>query len=658
MKYTLAMLLALIFAVPAIFASEVSTDQLEQQAWHVAVESAAKSIVQIRTIGGLDQVGKTLISQGPTTGLIVSTDGYIVSSAFNFAGQPSSILVRLASGKQLPAELVARDKNRLLVLLKIEAETPLPVAEAAITEEIRVGQWSIAVGRTFHDDEVNVSVGIVSGLNRRYGRVIQTDASISVANYGGPLVDVYGRTMGVLVPMAPSGGGSSDGQELAGAEYYDSGIGFAVPISHVMSVLDRWKLGEDLLPGKLGVGLVAGPTAIALPKIAAVWPGSPAAVAGWKTDDLIVSINGQQTQTQSQLRFQIVPLYAGDTVSVTIRRGEEEFESEITLAGEMAAYQQAFLGVLPARQGKTDEKIGILVRNVWPNSPAAEAGLQAGDLLKAINDKELKSFDKVLETMDSLPPDESVKLTISRDEKELTLSAKLGQLPSEILSRDQLASSDGKQEPDSNAELQPLKLPEFAQEAKFYASEGEGELANGLLLWLGDGSEADDQQLLQAWQEICQRDQMILLIAHPASETGWNSEDLAYLDRLASAARRRWQLDSQRVVVGGIEKAGQLAYALAFAKKKDFSGAIGIDAPLPRSLKIPSNRPGSRLAILAVESQDSTFAPLIRNDLERLGKAGYPASWLQTSARDDNRSVLEADLADSLGRWIDGLDRF
>jgi serine protease Do len=218
MKYLTVTLLAMVVANPVALAAEVDVDQLEQQSWQAAVEESAKSIVQIRTVGGLSRVGRTLLALGPTTGVIVSSDGYIVSSAFNFAGQPNSILVGLASGEQLPAELIASDKNRLLVLLKVETDAPLPVAEVAAEKEIKVGQWSIAVGRTFHKNEVNVSVGIISGLNRRHGRVIQTDASISVANYGGPLVDVYGRTMGILVPMATIVAGG-DNEELAGAEF-------------------------------------------------------------------------------------------------------------------------------------------------------------------------------------------------------------------------------------------------------------------------------------------------------------------------------------------------------------------------------------------------------------------------------------------------------
>ena len=89
-----------------------------------------------------------------------------------------------------------------------------------------VGQWTIAVGRTFNQKEPNISVGVLSATNRIWSTAIQTDAKISPANYGGPLIDSRGRVLGVLVPLSPQ----KQGGEIAGAEWYDSGIGFAVPL--------------------------------------------------------------------------------------------------------------------------------------------------------------------------------------------------------------------------------------------------------------------------------------------------------------------------------------------------------------------------------------------------------------------------------------------
>ena len=125
------------------------------------------------------------------------------------------------------------------MLLKVDVEEKLPVPEAVPESEIHVGQWAIALGRTFDTAQPNMSVGIVSGLNRIWGKAMQTDAKISPSNYGGPLVDIRGRVLGVLVPLSPD-----KHEDVAGVEWYDSGIGFAVPLAHVNTVLPRLSEGR------------------------------------------------------------------------------------------------------------------------------------------------------------------------------------------------------------------------------------------------------------------------------------------------------------------------------------------------------------------------------------------------------------------------------
>src|SRR5260221_14055120 len=134
----------------------------EERAMKAAVARVTPSVVRIETVGGLERVGQILIGTGPTTGLVVSTDGFIVSSAFNFVQKPDSILVTLDDGSRHPAKLVATDHSRMLVLLKVETDASLSVPEAVPEKEMRVGQWALAVGRTFEPSQANVSVGIVS----------------------------------------------------------------------------------------------------------------------------------------------------------------------------------------------------------------------------------------------------------------------------------------------------------------------------------------------------------------------------------------------------------------------------------------------------------------------------------------------------------------
>lgn len=657
MKYLCSLMIAgatLLSASP-IFA-EPNLAELEQQALNDAASAVEDSVVQIRTIGGLDRVGKTLISDGPTTGLIISADGYIVSSAFNFANQPSSILVRLADGKQLAAELVGRDKNRMLVLLKVNSDRALPVPTAVKPADIRVGQWAIALGRTFSGASVDISVGIVSATNRKYGRAIQTDANVSVANYGGPLVDIFGRVLGVLVPMSPQSSGGAE-TELAGAQYYDSGIGFAVPLSHVLSILERWKEQPELLPGKLGIGMKSGDAHVTAPKLTSIWPNSPADEAGWQSGDLIVAINDQAVATQAQLRFQIMPRYADDTLRVTLKRDDEQIETSVTLTGKLPLYRHAFLGILPNSSSDGD-KSGAIVGVVWPESPAAQAGIQTGDRITKLGETKITNSNALRTSLLASHPGQTVGIEVTRGDEQLQLTAKLATMPQAILSPTDLADyRDDVTQLDEQPKLKELKVPEFSQVSVYASPTLPAKQSAGLLLWLGDGDKQSNQALADQWLATCQRGGYSLLIAAPAEQGNWTSSDLDYLQQLVRLARLQLQVDPQRMVVLGQDKAGQLAYALSLGSRSPFAGVVSIDAPLPRTLTPSDTSPSNRLAVLAVESRDSNFGPLIRRDLATLREKGYPATSLTRRATgDDDRALNEVTRA-SIERWIYGLDR-
>ncbi len=310
--------------------SDPDLARLEADAFAAAVERVSPSVVRIETVGGLERRGRMLLSEGPTTGLVVAADGYIVSSAFNFLSQPTSILVRLADGARKPARLVASDSSRMIVLLKIEVAQPLPVCEIAPQAQMRVGQWAIAVGRAFDASRPSMAVGILSALDRIWGKAIQTDAAVSPNNYGGPLIDIHGRVLGVLVPLSPE---SAD--EMAGVEWYDSGVGFAVPAEHIQQILPRLKKGENLRPGIAGIGL-KGPNLITgAPIIVACRAKSPAAAAGIKVGDRVVEIDGRKIQRAAQIREAIARHYAGETMQVVVLRNQKRQTCEIKLAGSL-----------------------------------------------------------------------------------------------------------------------------------------------------------------------------------------------------------------------------------------------------------------------------------------------------------------------------------
>lgn len=301
-------------------------NELEQQAILAAVDRVGPAVVQLQIIGGLERVDNVNLASGPATGLIVSDDGYVVTSRYRFDPPPANVIALLSDGRQFAATIVANDFSRKLVLLKLDGAANLPVVEAAPSQPLRVGQWAIAIGRTYRVDRPNISLGIVSATRRIFGRAVQTDAAVSPANYGGALVDIEGRVIGILSPMSPTSEST-----IAGVDWYDSGIGFAVPLSAWQSSLERLKLGEDLQRGYLGVGLTDGTPRETPAGIKSVVPAGPAAEAGLEADDVITAVDGAPIATQNDLKFAVTPRYAGDAIVVTYRRGDDEDTAELTL---------------------------------------------------------------------------------------------------------------------------------------------------------------------------------------------------------------------------------------------------------------------------------------------------------------------------------------
>ncbi len=311
-----------------------------------AVAAVEPSLVTIDTIGGAQPVREQgphgvveesfRIAEGPTTGLVLSADGYIVTSSFNFAREPSIITVAIADGRQLVARLVARDHIRRLALVKVDA-TDLTPPQWVPAEELRVGQYAIACGRGLGGSQTFVSLGILSALDRRNGNAVQTDAKISPVNYGGPLIDVEGRVIGILVPMAGSGGA------LAGAEWYDGGIGFAIYKHRFDEVHERLVAGEDIEQGKIGVILEPDEESLIpmLDKILPPTPGvrirevarhSPAERAKLNDGDKITAIDGKPTGDLMEIQRRLSDRAAGEDITLTIRRRWRTFDVTLTLA--------------------------------------------------------------------------------------------------------------------------------------------------------------------------------------------------------------------------------------------------------------------------------------------------------------------------------------
>ena len=159
----------------------------------------------------------------------------------------------------------------------------------------------------------------LSATNRIWSTAIQTDAKISPANYGGPLIDIQGRVLGVLVPLSPQ----KQGGEVAGAEWYDSGIGFAVPLIDIFERLPALKLGKDLYPGVMGISLKPGDP-YSLPGGAGRGPGRLSAYkSGLRPGDTIVELDSDANRPPIAAQACSGPAYAGDKVHIVYTRGKE-----------------------------------------------------------------------------------------------------------------------------------------------------------------------------------------------------------------------------------------------------------------------------------------------------------------------------------------------
>lgn len=272
-----------------------------------------------KPIGPLRMPG-FLTAQGPSTGLVISKDGWIATSRFALSWDPSTILVTLDDGRKFTAERFGEDRTRGLSLLKIDADD-LPVPRFLPAGQIEVGQWAFAVARSFGQQHPTVHVGMVSAVDRIQRRAVQTDASASPANYGGPLIDLEGRVLGLVVPLSPKG-------DVAGADWYDSGIGFAATLTGIDDKIAAMKEGKVFEKAFLGVAMDPahlGPGA----RVLSTTKKTAANHANIRKGDMILEIGGEPVRHSTHLQDLIGYHVAGDWVEISLQRKSDGAVSRI-----------------------------------------------------------------------------------------------------------------------------------------------------------------------------------------------------------------------------------------------------------------------------------------------------------------------------------------
>ena len=646
------MRVGLVLLFGAAFTCTVHADDrleaLEEQAFREAAALVAPSVVKIETIGGLEQVAPGVVASGVTSGLIVSADGSVITSAFSFAGKPSSILVTLADGRRFAAQKVATDRQRMLTLLKIDA-TGLPTTQPAPRDSFRVGQWAIALGRTFDAETPSVSVGVVSALDRVWGKAIQCDAKISPVNYGGPLVDIEGRVLGVLVPLSPQASG-----EAAGVEWYDSGIGFAVPLVDVLAVLDRLQQGEDLLPGLLGITFRSRGAVGAEAVIDRVRLNSPAAKAGLQKEDRIVGVDGRAVGSVTQLRQVLGRKYAGDALTLEIARGEMKLPVELTLAGELPPYEAGFLGILPSRK---PQETSVVVRAIVPESPAAKAGLEPQDRIVRWNDQAVESATQLADVISRVPPGEEGRLTFQREGKEQSVAVRLAaypntipaEVPSEAIDVDPAAAP-----PEGRTGRQSATLAGHDRDYWLYVPETYRRgRPHGLMVFLHPPREPMEAALMKSWKAECDRRGVIVLAPQCDEPRGWRPNDLEFLHDCLDKVKTDYTIAPSRIWLHAVDESAPLAALWNFRERAVFKGLALVDAPLVGAL--PENDPENRQQFYFASDPMGRSQRPVQQAVEVLRKARYPVVF-STLPRSDGQ-YLSSEGVEELARWADSLDR-
>jgi len=360
------------------------------------------------------------------SGVIVTEDGYIITNNHVVEGaDEDGVEIAMPDGKtRYGAKVVGRDPRTDVAVLKVAAPGKLPALTLADSDKLEVGDVVMAVGNPFGVGQ-SVSSGIISALSRGFGILgnegyedfIQTDASINKGNSGGALVDAEGRLIGINQSIfSPSGG--------------NSGVGFAIPINLVRTVMERLVADGKIVRGFLGVGLQPLSSELAEAfnlsdaagaLISGVQPGTPAAKAGMLAGDVIVEFNNKKVNDSAHLRIMVAQTPPKTAVTFKALRDGKPKNFNVTLAelpedlmarnsGEMfeqgaepatttlAGVEITDLNNETRRRFAIPARIrGALVTKVEENSAAAKAGLRPGDVIVEINRQPVTSADEAVE---------------------------------------------------------------------------------------------------------------------------------------------------------------------------------------------------------------------------------------------------------------------
>jgi len=378
------------------------------------------------------------------SGVIIDNDeGYVVTNAHVIA-HADKIVVTLGDGREFDAKVVGSDEKTDVALLKIKSPGDLAVAKFGDSDAVHVGDWVVAIGNPFGLSET-VTAGIISAKGRVIGEgpyedFIQTDASINPGNSGGPLVSTSGNVIGINSAIFSQSGGNI-------------GIGFAIPINLVRSVVEQLREHGKVIRGWLGVtiqpftpelsqsfGLEKAEGAL----VAEVSKDSPAAKAGFERGDIIVEYDGKSIGQAHRLPTLVAETAIGQKVPVVVLRNGERKTLDVTVGqmpenvaaaggppeaeSEAGDWGLTVANITPdvAQQLGLKETRGVVVTGVANGSMAAEAGLQPGDVILEVDRQKVQDVQEFRKALAKAGKSSQLLLLVNRQGQTLFVALSRG----------------------------------------------------------------------------------------------------------------------------------------------------------------------------------------------------------------------------------------
>jgi len=363
--------------------------------------------------------------QSAGSGVVVdAANGYIITNA-HVVENASEITVTAQDDHQYKAEIVGADEGSDVAVLKLK-QGKLPAIPLGDSSKLEVGDFVVAIGNPFGLQHT-VTSGIVSALGRvgigdptkSYEDFIQTDASINPGNSGGALVNLRGELVGINSAILSRTGGNI-------------GIGFAIPVNMVKSVMDQLIKFGEVKRGLLGVNIInltpdvvqamGAPEDTQGALVTQVVSGSAAEKAGIKVNDIISSVNGETVKGAPELRRAIGMLHIGDKIDVgLVRDGKPRKVTAViaeSSASQVAVATDIHEGLDGAQLGDADNSSGVSVRAVEAGSPAAQNGLRPNDVIIGVNRARVTNLKQLKEASEG---SETILLTIRRGSDTLSI---------------------------------------------------------------------------------------------------------------------------------------------------------------------------------------------------------------------------------------------